>query len=695
MPRVYTSKSSKPYKKYDPLILNSAILAYQTGNASIVEVAKQFNISKSVLHRHATRRMKCQGGQKALSDEVEKYIIKYINVCSEWGYPLDTYDLRIIIKGYLDRMGHNIKKIKNNFPGVGFAESFLKRHCTDISERLSQNIKRSRAAVSPEIIVQYFEELERSLQGVDLANIVNYDESNLADDPGKKKVLSKRGAKYPERVMNHTKSSTSLMMAVAADGTLLPCYVVYKAAHLYNTWTTNGPPNCRYNRTNSGWFDGDTFEDWVETVAIPYFNNKVGKKILIGDNLSSHLSIELIRKCRELDINFVFLPPNSTHLTQPLDVAFFRPTKTAWRDILFTWKKTEGRILPTIPKNVFPKLLKKMLDKMEPNIKQNILSGFAKTGISPLNKEKVLNRLPGYVTRNEFDAEEKEAIDESVLNLLKEMRYGPQNSRPIKKMKKLNVKPGRSVEDSTGYIDSDISNSEITPQPKISGKGKGIGKKTKKDSSNNILEVKKTEKSMEIDNMTIIMDNEIPIMEDKVIYTDLNTYDEERMSDNTKQEPNIESIVEINLLHEDKVNSLTGHNTGNEFGTTEKEAINEPVLILQKNSYGSKKSRSNEMKKLNVKTGRGAKDRRKGKGIGKKSKKENVSNNIIVAKKSEESFEVNKMPIIMTDEFPIVGDNVIYNDLTIFHEDSTIFDYTVQEQKTEAQYEKPSRKKIS
>ncbi|CAG4981891.1 unnamed protein product [Parnassius apollo] len=184
--------------------------------------------------------MKSQGGQRALSDEAEKYIIKYINICSEWGYPFDTYDLRIIIKRYLDRVGIEVKKFKNNLPGVVYIECFLKRHKKEISERISQNIKRSRAAVSPQIIEEYFRQLENSLKDVPLCNIVNYDESNLADDPGKKKVLTKRGVKYLERVMNHTKSSTSLMMAAFADGTLLPCYVVYKAGNLYNTWTTNG-----------------------------------------------------------------------------------------------------------------------------------------------------------------------------------------------------------------------------------------------------------------------------------------------------------------------------------------------------------------------------------------------------------------------------------------------------------------------
>ena len=61
------------------------------------------------------------------------------------------------------------------------------------------------------------------------------------------------------------------------------------------------------------------------SVALLYFKTLRGKKVLIGDNLSSHLSAEIIQKCEENKIAFCFLPSHSTPLLQPLDVAFFRP----------------------------------------------------------------------------------------------------------------------------------------------------------------------------------------------------------------------------------------------------------------------------------------------------------------------------------------------------------------------------------
>ncbi|KAJ8946592.1 hypothetical protein NQ314_008847 [Rhamnusium bicolor] len=78
------------------------------------------------------------------------------------------------------------------------------------------------------------------------SNIINYDETNLNNDPGKRKIITKRGCKYPERVMNQTKYAVSIIFAASEDGVLLPSYVVYKAKHLYSTWIQGGPSKLNF-----------------------------------------------------------------------------------------------------------------------------------------------------------------------------------------------------------------------------------------------------------------------------------------------------------------------------------------------------------------------------------------------------------------------------------------------------------------
>ncbi|CAB3255471.1 unnamed protein product [Arctia plantaginis] len=373
-------------------------------------------------------------------------------------------------------------------PGPDFMSCFLKRHKYQISKRLSQNIKRSRAAISPDTIKAYFEELQNSLEGIPPINIVNYDETNLSDDPGRKRVLVKRSVKYPERIMNHTKGSISLMIAAAADGSLLPPYVVYKAQNMYDTWRQNGPKNCRYSCTPSGWFDGNTFQDWVRTIAMPYFSDKSGAKILIGDNLASHLSIDLIKECQENDIKFVFLPANSTHLTQPLDVAFFRPLKMAWRNLLLDWKKTDGRTQASLPKNIFPSLLKKLMNNIECNVAKNILAGFDKCGRSVENvQDENINENLQTATDNDCKA-------------------GPSNFFAIGRMEKHDIKQ-------QGTKRTALVNEKTDRGVKTTNKS--LIKKTKTKEQKNETKPKKHDKEAEVEANILKKNNKNPVILEK------------------------------------------------------------------------------------------------------------------------------------------------------------------------------------
>lgn len=461
MPRTYKPKpGAKTYKKVDEKTLEMAKRAIASG-LSYRKAGEKFGIPKTVLNRHIKNPdTKKQGGQVVLSEVVEKRLVERLITCANWGYPMDTLDLRMIVKSFLDRRGVNEQRFKDNLPGREWVSSFLKRHKKKLSQRMCQNIKRSRANKPREEYEQYFQHLKETLDGVPSTNIMNFDETNLSDDPGRKKVITKRGTKYPERVMNSSKSATSLMYAALADGKVLPPYVVYKAVNMYDTWTNGGPKGARYNRSKSGWFDLQCFSDWFMTIALPHLKKLPGRKLMIGDNLSSHLSLEVIQKCEENDIAFVFLPANSTHMTQPLDVAFFRPMKMAWREILEKWKKGDGRKKTGIPKDIFPSLLTKLTIALQQNEEKNVKAGFAKCGIIPFSPEKVLARLPKEIAEDvNADAQDDSSlVDDSVIDLLKEMRYGSGETKTQRK-KKVNVVPGKSVSGINFETDSEDQDS--------------------------------------------------------------------------------------------------------------------------------------------------------------------------------------------------------------------------------------------
>lgn len=467
MVRTYKkTPGTRAYKNYTEEDLEEALQKITDGELSIHAASIQYRIPFGTLYnRYKGLHTRTVGGQTVFTHAEEKALLRAAATCADWGFPLTALDLRMIAKAYLDKQGKNVSKFSNNLPGHDWALSVLKRHKDDFSQRVASNIKKARAKVGPDSINEYFEHLKTEVEGIPPSNIFNYDESNLSDDPGKKRCIYRRSVKYPERVMNFSKSCTSIMICGSADGVLLPPYVIYRSTHLYDTWKERGivgkpccPEPCcsrgsRYNRTQSGWIDGPTFRDWFLSTFLPHANRLEGPKVIIGDNLSSHLDEDVLKTCQENNIRFICLVPNSTHICQPLDVGFFRPMKTAWRKMLEIWKSRNPK-MSTVAKDAFPSLLKEGLIQMDqvPSkkdsgslpennsaISRNLISSFEATGIYPWNKDKVLNKLP------RVETEADNPVRDVLVSYLKDQRYGNEAEPSRKKRTRLHVEPGKSV----------------------------------------------------------------------------------------------------------------------------------------------------------------------------------------------------------------------------------------------------------
>ena len=70
----------------------------------------------------------------------------------------------------------------------------MRRHAGELTRCLCQNIKVARSKVNSDIVNKYFDNLAETVAGVPPGNLVNYDETNLSDDPGSTKYIFKRGA---------------------------------------------------------------------------------------------------------------------------------------------------------------------------------------------------------------------------------------------------------------------------------------------------------------------------------------------------------------------------------------------------------------------------------------------------------------------------------------------------------------------
>lgn len=142
---------------------------------------------KTIYNKLKGKKQKVPGKPQVFSCEEELSIVIGITKCAEFGFPLDSFDLRMIAKSYLDSKGRKVKIFKNNVPGSEWVKSFWKRNPALDGARFTANIKRSRAAINKEILTEYIDNLKEVTEGVPPENIWNYDESNLTDDPRKNK----------------------------------------------------------------------------------------------------------------------------------------------------------------------------------------------------------------------------------------------------------------------------------------------------------------------------------------------------------------------------------------------------------------------------------------------------------------------------------------------------------------------------
>lgn len=259
MVRNYVKKvGGRRYRQFNETNMQDAIAAVRSGMsrkaASIKYKVSRTTLSERISGKHASK----VGHPTVLTKEEESLISETLGTVSEWGYPMTSSDIASVISGFVNKQGRNVQIWKDNRPGYDFVKSFAIRN--NLRVRLATNIKLNRASVGQSAIREFFTNIEPHLVNAPCRNIYNYDETNITDDPGSKRVLVPRGMKRVERIKEHSRTSVSMMMCGTADGKLLPPMVVYKSQNLYNNWTQGGPAGTVYSHSKSGWFDMNLFE---------------------------------------------------------------------------------------------------------------------------------------------------------------------------------------------------------------------------------------------------------------------------------------------------------------------------------------------------------------------------------------------------------------------------------------------------
>lgn len=139
-------RGSRPYvTSYTASDLERAMSAVKKGQ-TVRQAAKKIGIPNATLARKVNgTHSKRHGGQLRLSEECEAGLLMVIEQLTDWKVPLNAMDLRILVKGYLDKRGVVDSAFKENFPGPDWAAGFIKRH--KLTKRFADRVKVARFIV--------------------------------------------------------------------------------------------------------------------------------------------------------------------------------------------------------------------------------------------------------------------------------------------------------------------------------------------------------------------------------------------------------------------------------------------------------------------------------------------------------------------------------------------------------------------
>lgn len=217
-----------------------------------------------------------------------------------------------------------------------------------ISQKVSQNLTARRAAVSVNDIRAWHANVlkyctEHGLLDVlnDPSRVFNMDEKGFVLSPSNELVLVKRGDKAVyNRVKNDDKECVTALLGGSASGVMTPPMTIHVYKRMPAAVLLNNPVNWSVGISDSGWQTQKTFYDYITNI---FYNWLIQEKtqlpiILFIDGHHSHVSLTLSDFCADHQIELIALYPNSTHLTQPMDVGVFKPLNSSWKQTVRDWR---------------------------------------------------------------------------------------------------------------------------------------------------------------------------------------------------------------------------------------------------------------------------------------------------------------------------------------------------------------------
>ena len=209
---------------------------------------------------------------------------------------------------------------------------------------------------------------------------------SVVHKPGK--VIAQLGRRDVYTITSAERGKThTILSCVSASCCVLPPLMIYpRKRSVPDNFKEGAVPNTLFCTTANGWINSDVYLEWLKFFSknIP----PVRPVLLIQDGHGSHISIDVIEFARANSIYILCLPAHTTHILQPLDIGVFKSFKSNFSKSCSQYMADHpGRVITT---NILASLVAEAWPLSFTQL--NIMSGFKKCGLFPLNPSAVDDR---------------------------------------------------------------------------------------------------------------------------------------------------------------------------------------------------------------------------------------------------------------------------------------------------------------
>ena len=372
--------------------MRSAVTACANG-ATLRHSARKYNVPVTTLYRRVNGivAMGSRPGPAPVLSSMEDRLAHYLVEMADMGFGLSRQEVMRLAFQIAEESG--IKHpFKNCTAGRKWFEAFRFRN-PNLTLRTPEALSYARAkSVNLKTIEDFFAKLGAIYARLNLfcrpMQVFNVDESGVNVTQHKGKVIAEVKRKGVHRVVAAEKGKNHTVIACgSASGFVLPPMIIFPRVRVSEGLKANAPPGSYLAAQKKGWVTKELYLKWFR-----FFIEQIPPTrpvLLIQDGHSSHISLELIELAKQNDIHLLCLPSHTTHVLQPLDVGVFSSFKShvglALNALI---RSSEGRVPTT---EDIPKIVAEAWPKSVTPV--NLMSGFRKTGIHPLNPGCIHDRV--------------------------------------------------------------------------------------------------------------------------------------------------------------------------------------------------------------------------------------------------------------------------------------------------------------